>query len=256
MAEHEKRFKNDLNKVQKWKEALHQVANLSGYHFKYRDGYEHVFIGNIVENISKKIRRNAALPVADHPVGLESPVSEVVLLLDVESDAGVHMVGIYGIGGIGKTTLALAVYNLIADNFESVCFLENVRENSSKYGLVHLQNILLCKILGKEGIQIFGVKEGTSQIQYRLCQKKVLLVLDDVDEHEQLKAVAGKSDWFGPGSRIIITTRDKHLLTLHGVERTYEVQGLNENESLDLLNWKAFKTDIVNPKYMDVLIVQ
>ncbi|MED6143192.1 hypothetical protein PIB30_004283 [Stylosanthes scabra] len=66
MAEHEKRLKNDLNKVQKWKEALHQVANLLGYHFKYGDGYEHVFIGNIVGNISKKIRRNAALPVADH----------------------------------------------------------------------------------------------------------------------------------------------------------------------------------------------
>ncbi|MED6140840.1 hypothetical protein PIB30_097289 [Stylosanthes scabra] len=35
MAKHEKRFKDDSNKVQKWKEALHQVANLSGYHFKY-----------------------------------------------------------------------------------------------------------------------------------------------------------------------------------------------------------------------------
>ncbi|KAL4299548.1 hypothetical protein AHAS_Ahas17G0111900 [Arachis hypogaea] len=41
------------------------------------EGYEHKFIGNIVENISKRIRRHAALPVADHPVGLESPVLAV-----------------------------------------------------------------------------------------------------------------------------------------------------------------------------------
>ncbi|XP_057761680.1 TMV resistance protein N-like isoform X3 [Arachis stenosperma] len=246
---HEKRYKDDMNnKVDTWEKALHQVANLSGYHFKYGDGYEHMFIGNIVDNISKKIRRRSALPVADHPVGLDSPVSKVASLLDVESSAGVHMVGIYGIGGIGKTTLALAVYNLIADNFDGLCFLENVRENSNRHGIVHLQNILLSEILEKKKIKLSSSKQGTSEIQKRLCQIKVLLVLDDVDEQEQLKAIAGKPDWFGHGSRIIITTRDKHLLTLHDIERTYEVQGLNEEGPLDLLQWKAFKTDIVNPR--------
>ncbi|XP_057761678.1 TMV resistance protein N-like isoform X1 [Arachis stenosperma] len=251
---HEKRYKDDMNnKVDTWEKALHQVANLSGYHFKYGDGYEHMFIGNIVDNISKKIRRRSALPVADHPVGLDSPVSKVASLLDVESSAGVHMVGIYGIGGIGKTTLALAVYNLIADNFDGLCFLENVRENSNRHGIVHLQNILLSEILEKKKIKLSSSKQGTSEIQKRLCQIKVLLVLDDVDEQEQLKAIAGKPDWFGHGSRIIITTRDKHLLTLHDIERTYEVQGLNEEGPLDLLQWKAFKTDIVNPRYENVL---
>ncbi|XP_016203961.1 TMV resistance protein N [Arachis ipaensis] len=253
MDKHEKRYKDDMNKkVDKWKKALPQVANLSGYHFKDGHGYEHQFIKKIVQDISRKIGR-LPLPVADFPVGLESPVSEVISLLEMDSTDRVHMVGIHGIGGIGKTTLALALYNFIADNFKGVCFLENVRENSQKYGLVHLQNNLLCKILGKEGVQIIGVKEGISQIQRRLSQTKVLLVLDDVDEHEQLTAIAGKPDWFHPGSRIIITTRDKHLLTLHDIERTYEVQGLNEEESLDLLQWKAFKTDIINPRYKNVL---
>ncbi|MED6203783.1 hypothetical protein PIB30_002546 [Stylosanthes scabra] len=253
MDNHEKRYKDDMNKVQKWREALTQVTNLSGYHFDHRDGYEHMFIANIVEDISKRITRRQALHVADHPVGLQSRVSEVALLLDVESNAGVHMVGIYGIGGLGKTTLAAALYNSIADHFEGVCFLENVRENSTKCGLARLQNILLCKILGKEGVQIVGVKEGISLIKQRLCRKKVLLVLDDINEQEQLNAIAGKPDWFGPGSRVIITTRDKHLLTLHGVERTYEVQVLNKELSLDLLSWKAFKSDIVNPRYANVL---
>ncbi|MED6203786.1 hypothetical protein PIB30_002549 [Stylosanthes scabra] len=253
MTKHEERFKSDLNKVQIWRDALHEVAELSGYHFKQGDGYEHMFIANIVDNISKRITRCPALHVADHPVGLQSQLSEVASLLDVESNAGVHMVGIYGIGGIGKTTLAAEVYNLIADHFEGVCFLEKVRENSNRHGLVHLQTILLTEILREKDIKLTSSKQGASKIHNRLCRKKVLLVLDDVDDPEQLKAIAGKPEWFGPGSRVIITTRDKHLLTLHGIERTYQVQDLNEEDSLNLLTWNAFKSDVVSPNYMNVL---
>ena len=36
MAKHEERFKDDMDRVQKWRMALRQVANLSGYHFTHR----------------------------------------------------------------------------------------------------------------------------------------------------------------------------------------------------------------------------
>ena len=60
---------------------------------------------------------------------------------------------------------------------------------------------------------------------------KVLWILDDVDKHKQLQAIVGKPDWFGPGSRVIITSPDKQLLAFHGVKRTYEVKVLNYMES-------------------------
>ncbi|MED6143201.1 hypothetical protein PIB30_004292 [Stylosanthes scabra] len=252
MAEHEERLKDNMGKVHKWKEALHQVANLSGYQFKPGNGYEYMFIEDIVENIWKKIRI-ARLHIADYPVGLESQVSKVTSLLEIDSTDEVHMVGIYGIGGIGKSTLARAIYNLIADYFEDVCFLQNVRETSISHGLVHLQSILLNDIVGDRNIKIANVHEGISQIRQRLYRRKVLLILDDVDRREQLQFIAGKPDWFGPGSRVIITTRDKHLLRYHDVEKRYEVKGLNMKESMDLLTWHAFKSDTVSPGYSDIL---
>ena len=78
--------------------------------------------------VSKEINR-APLHVADYPVGLESQMQEVKELLDVGSDDVVHMLGIHGLGGVGKMTLSTAIYNSIADHFEALCFLENVRES-------------------------------------------------------------------------------------------------------------------------------
>jgi len=76
--------------------------------------------------------------------------------------------------------------------------------------------------------------------------------LDDVDKLEQLKSLAGGHDWFGSGSRVIIITRDKHLLHVYGVERTYKVEGLNHKEAMELFSWNAFKRNEVTPTYVDI----
>ncbi|XP_045794742.1 disease resistance protein RPV1-like isoform X2 [Trifolium pratense] len=239
---------NSNPNIDKWKASLHKVANFSGFHYKKGDVYEYEFIGTIVEEVLRKIKL-VALPVGDYLVGLESQKEHVTSLLNE-----VNMVGIHGIGGIGKTTLALAVYNLICHQFQGSCFLEKVRENSDKNGLIYLQKILLSQIVGDKNIEITSVRQGISILQQRLNQKKVLLLLDDVDNEEQLQAIAGKSDWFGLGSRVIITARDKRLLTCHGVERTYEVKGLNNKDAFELLRWKA---QLHNPKlYANKLIRQ
>ncbi|XP_027357320.1 TMV resistance protein N-like [Abrus precatorius] len=248
MTKHEENLNIDKERVCKWRTALKEAANLSGWHFKY--GYEFEFIQRIAEEISSKLNLTS-LHIADHPVGLDYRMSKVVSLLGIKSNDEVCMVGIYGFGGIGKTTIARSVYNLIANKFEGSSFLADVRENSMKRGLVQLQETLLFHLLG-ENIKLSDVSEGIPIIKRRLHNKKVLLILDDVDNVKQLCSLAGSQDWFGSGSRIIITTRNKHLLAIHGVEKIYEVKELNDEEALELFSLNAFKRREPDASYAQI----
>ena len=70
--------------------------------------------------------------IADYRVGLETRLSEVKLLLHVEPGEEICLVRIHGLGGIGKTTIACALFSLMADQFEVACFLADIRENSNQ----------------------------------------------------------------------------------------------------------------------------
>ncbi|XP_061995458.1 TMV resistance protein N-like isoform X2 [Rosa rugosa] len=154
---------------------------------------------------------------------------------------GVRFIGIHGMRGIGKTTLARAIHDQICQDFDRTCFLSNVRKMSKKNGLVSLQEKLLSKILMAKVENIEDEYTGAAVIERRLCRKKVLVVIDDVDQLTQLEKLAGSRNWFGPGSRVIITTTDVQLLKAHDVDATYKPNGLNCDEALQLLSLKAFK---------------
>ncbi|KAM5551753.1 hypothetical protein ABKV19_026550 [Rosa sericea] len=93
---------------------------------------------------------------------------------------------------------------------------------SKTNGLVSLQEKLLSKILMAKVENIEDEYTGAAMIERRLCRIKVLVVIDDVDQLTQLEKLAGSRNWFGPGSRIIITTTDVQLLKAHDVDATYK----------------------------------
>ncbi|KAI9088252.1 hypothetical protein K1719_029973 [Acacia pycnantha] len=151
-------------------------------------------------------------------------------------------IGIWGERGIGKTTLARLVYDEIQSKFDATCFLDNIREVSERDGIVSLQKKLLSGLrLGERDID--NSFEGAKIIRRFLCHKKVLIILDDISQISQLENLAGNKEWFGAGSKIVITTRDKTLLKVYEQFEEYGVGRLHPDESLKLLCQEAFKKE-------------
>ena len=123
-------------------------------------------------------------------------------------------------GGMGKMTLARVVYHIVSKEFEARGFIEDVGENFEKYGFVPLQRKIIEDVLKDNDLKIEEQYDGVLKIKNRLCRKRILLVLDDVKKLKQLKVLVGEHNWFGSCSRIIITTRDAHLLEENQVDES------------------------------------
>jgi len=191
--------------------------------------------------------------VADHPVGVESRVQEVIQLLKSRQLEDPVLLGIWGEGGIGKTTIAKAVYNEIHRHFEARSFLLNVGEVwKQDNGEVSLQQQLLSVIRSSSRrITINTVESGKRILQERLPNWKILLVVDDVNKKDQLSALCIRRKWFGQGSIIIITTRDHDLLRGLHVDHVYTMNAMNDSESLELFSWHAFMQTIPRKGFTD-----
>ncbi|XP_060179975.1 disease resistance protein RUN1-like [Lycium barbarum] len=241
LATHKVRF--GAQKIEKWTSALTEAANLSGWDLQnVVDGHESKFIGSIIQQVLQEVNQTP-LDVAWYPVGVDSRVKDIELLLQSGCEDEVRMIDIYGVGGIGKTTLAKAIHNQKFRHFASSCFLSNVRSEAEAFnGLVKLQEKLLHQILKTKDVRVSSVAEGINLIRAKLRSKKILIVLDDVDHTSQLESLTRERRWFGLGSLIIITTRDEHLLCDLGANERYEAKLLNDNEAMQIFSCHAFNS--------------
>ncbi|KAI5554281.1 hypothetical protein BDE02_19G000600 [Populus trichocarpa] len=154
------------------------------------------------------------------------------------------MVGIRGMLGMGKTTIAKVVYQKLFQKFDGSCFLFDVNEKSKgPDSKVELQKQLIRETLGVNILKrkkISDVDSGISLIKDLLGNKKILLVLDGMDQPQQLETFGDRSV-FAKGSKIIITTTNEKLLAQLKVDKKHSVEEWDEEMCLDLFNFHAFE---------------
>nr|XP_043614745.1 disease resistance protein Roq1-like [Erigeron canadensis] len=225
---------NKSAKFETWRKALLDASNIAGWEPKHiANGHEAVGIKIIVSTVLDKLLYVNS-DVDENLVKMGPRVKYIESQLQIGS-RGVRMIGIWGVGGGGKTNLAFSVYMKIRGYFQGHCFIGNIREESAKHGLQKQQEKVISIVM-KTQVSVASVQEGNYKIKSMLHRRNVLIVLDDVDDVKQLEALAGSHDWFGGGSRIIITTRDKHLLITHMVDEMYPMSLLSDDEAIRLLN--------------------
>ncbi|KAL3745585.1 hypothetical protein ACJRO7_014667 [Eucalyptus globulus] len=222
---HENMKQVDNQTIQVWKAALSEAGALKGWNGTNR--HEGQLLKHVVTMVLNELK--PYLVVSDFYVAVDDSVKEVLRMIGTDND-DVKILGMHGRGGIGKTTLAKVVYNKLCPDFASHCFLANVKENSRSKGIVYLQNRLLSDLSKRAHPSINSMDEGIRVIEERLWRKKVLVLLDDVDDQSQLTALLGRGGYFGPGNRILITTK-------------YNFNGLDPDRSLQLFSKHAFKRD-------------
>ncbi|KAJ6928760.1 hypothetical protein NC652_012791 [Populus alba x Populus x berolinensis] len=204
--------------VESWRRALKEIANLKGWDsnvikvlafvlnlFIMHCRDETKLIQEIVSDIQKKLNHELSLSFdSKRLVGMASRVEDIESLLSFGS-TGVLIVGIWGMGGIGKK--------------------------------------ILGEVLEKKDMTI-RTKVLPPAIKRMLQRKKVLIVLDDVNDPQDLKYLVGEDGLFGQGSRIMVTSRDRQvLLNACDEDKIYKVKILDEDDALRLFSLHAFKQD-------------
>ncbi|XP_039170346.1 disease resistance protein RUN1-like [Eucalyptus grandis] len=239
--DHEKKFSS--KDIKTWQQALKEAGGITGWELEKYPGYVKL-IQEVVEEVvvRLKIRQRS---VTGDLVGIEARIASIKKLLDIDSNS-VRLIGIYGMGGIGKTTLAKIIFDQLCPRFGRNCiFLDDVRETTKK-GLVKLQKILLSEIsYSRAAPNIANIDDGINKIEETICNKKMLIVLDDVDEANQIQKLIGKKSLY-PGTRILVTTRDKSILNIREFKyqfEDYEMVRLSKDDALKLFSRRAFNDD-------------
>ncbi len=192
----------------------------------------------IVSKVRDHLRASQLPLVGPYQVGLKETSKKLIETLNqMEKDVGV--LSLVGMGGIGKTTLAKEIYRCYEKNdmFEKKSILMDVRDSA----ILDLQK-QLAHDLFREDVRSMG---EFNECFNRIMDRKVLIVIDDIDKRGQFDELLPNINKLGPGSRIIVTSRESNVV--NNIMKNgnckylrHEMALLSTIESRHLFNWHAF----------------
>ncbi|KAG2289140.1 hypothetical protein Bca4012_029856 [Brassica carinata] len=236
-----------------WRQALTHAANIAGEDSRNWPD-EAKLVEKVVNDVSSKLN-SATSNDFDDMVGIKSHMKNMNSLLNLESEE-VIMVGVWGLCGVGKTTIGRALFSQLSCQFQGSIFIDKTKKNltrakSDDYNTqLYLQTQFLAEVQDQKDIKIQGLRA----VEERLGHKRVLVVFDDMDDHVLLNALVGKTTWFGPRSRIVVISEDREFLKARGIgsDRIYEVALPSEELAFQMFCRCAFHQDSPPDGFMEL----
>ncbi|CAM6003401.1 unnamed protein product, partial [Sphagnum balticum] len=162
----------------------------------------------------------------------------------------VSIIGLVGMGGIGKSTLSKKIYHLIHKQYDKCSYLEDVKSKS----LYDVKKQLLHDLCDKDK----DVNDDDlNNIKHFTTLKKVLVVIDDVGTTENLVALHDllvNGETKENKSKIIVTCRNWQILENHVSEAgKVDVSLLEERQAKRLFMFHANGVEKKMKPYFNVL---
>lgn len=176
---------------------------------------------------------------------MDARLEQLVEMLNFECKS-TRTIGVVGMPGIGKTTLADKLYEECEGKFRRCVFLRDVR-GMWRGNTMDQRNIFMNELLRDDNLNQDVADLSPEAVKAALLSKKSLVVLDNVSEKKQLDVLLEDRGWVASGSRIVITTSDKSVI--EGiVDDTYEVPRLSGRDSFQYFNYFAFGSKDYTPE--------